>query len=92
MKLNKKHVSKVLLACSVPLVMSCARCDQAFKGCSSEVYGLDRDLVAYSWNGTEIKRWHTRSTVDYNADGSVAFLVNGKRVHVQGAIIVDEER
>ena len=69
-----------------------ARCDQEFKGCSSEIHGLYRTIIVYDYGGDVIAKWETKSTVDYGRTDAAFLDAFGKRVHIMGGIVVDQEK
>jgi len=87
-----RNRSKWILAGCLPLLMSCARCDQAFKGCDSEIHGLYRTIIVYDYDGDVIAEWETKSTVDYGPTDAAFLNAFGKRVHIMGGIVVDQEK
>jgi hypothetical protein len=52
--------------------------------------GLNRTVTVYDYNGEEIGSWTGKFDVSSN-DQETFFDVNGKRVIIQGGIIVNEE-
>lgn len=52
--------------------------------------GLDRTVTLYDNAGNEIKSWHGKIDLESN-DQEVFFDLNGKRVIIQGGIVVSEE-
>lgn len=52
--------------------------------------GLNRTVTLYDNTGEEIKSWHGKIDLESN-DQEVFFDLNGKRVIIQGGIVVSEE-
>lgn len=54
--------------------------------------GLNRTVTVYDYNGKEIKHWSGKIDVQTsNRNNKVLFDVNGKRVIIQGGIVINEE-
>lgn len=69
----------------------CSSCSRSVKSISSDIGGgLDRTVTLYDNTGKEIKSWHGKIDLDSN-DQEVFFDLNGKRVIIQGGIVVSEE-
>lgn len=52
--------------------------------------GMERTVTLYDNAGNELKRWHGKIDLESN-DQEVFFDLNGKRVIIQGGIVVSEE-
>ena len=52
--------------------------------------GLNRTVTVYDYNGEEIGSWSGKFDVSNN-DQETFFDVNGKRVIIQGGIVINEE-
>lgn len=69
----------------------CSSCSRSVKSISSDIDGgLDRTVTLYDNTGNEIKSWHGKIDLESN-DQEVFFDLNGKRVIIQGGIVVSEE-
>lgn len=70
----------------------CASCSRTVKSVSSDVAGgLDRTVTLYDYNGEEIKSWSGKFDISED-DNEIYFDdANGKRVILQGGIVVCEE-
>lgn len=69
----------------------CSSCSRSVKSMSSDIGGgLDRTVTLYDNTGKEIKSWHGKIDLESN-DQEVFFDLNGKRVIIQGGIVVSEE-
>lgn len=53
--------------------------------------GLNRTVTVYDYNGGELGSWSGKFDVSEN-DNETYFDVNGKRVIIQGGIIINEEQ
>lgn len=54
--------------------------------------GLNRTLVLMDYEGDTLKTWNGKFDIrDEGADNQVFFDLNGKRVWIQGGIVVSEE-
>ena len=69
----------------------CASNQRALKTLKSDVTGgLNRTVTVYSENGIPIKSWSGKFDVS-DSENEVFFDVDGKRVIIQGGIIINEE-
>ena len=69
----------------------CSSCSRSVKSISSDIDGgLDRTVTLYDNTGNEIKSWHGKIDIESN-DQEVFFDLNGKRVIIQGGVVVSEE-
>lgn len=69
----------------------CSSCSRSVKSMSSDIGGgLDRTVTLYDNTGKEIKSWHGKIDLESN-DQEAFFDLNGKRVIIQGGIVVSEE-
>lgn len=54
--------------------------------------GLNRTLTVYSYNGDTIRTYKGKFDIrDDGADNQVFFDLDGKRIWIQGAIVISEE-
>ena len=53
--------------------------------------GLDRTIILYDYNGKEIRRWTGNIDLS-NSELETDFILEGKRVIIQGGIRVIEEK
>ena len=69
----------------------CASCSRFTKSVGSDVNGgMDRTVTLYDYSGKEIRSWTGKIDLADTAD-EVWFDLNGKRVNVNGGIVVVEE-
>lgn len=69
----------------------CSSCSRSVKSISSDIDGgLDRTVTLYDNAGNKLKSWHGKIDLESN-DQEVFFDLNGKRVIIQGGIVVSEE-
>ena len=69
----------------------CAATERSLKTMKSEFgNGLDRTVTVYSYNGDKIDSWSGRFDVE-STDGKTIFDNDGKRVIIQGGIVINEE-
>lgn len=70
---------------------STASGQRAFKSQESNLGGgIERTVTVYSYNGDEIQSWTGKFDVTEN-DQETYFDIDGKRVIIQGGIIINEE-
>ena len=73
---------------------SCESCSRDIKSFKSDFNGgLDRTLVVYDYNGDTLQVYEGKFDIrDNGADNQVFFDLNGKRVWIQGGIVISEEK
>lgn len=82
----------VTLAAAAALGLSgCASCSRFNKSMASDFGGgLHRKVTLYDYDGEVLREWEGTFDVAEN-DQEVYFDIDGKRVIIQGGIIVNEE-
>lgn len=84
-------IVSVLAIVTVCGLSGCSSCSRSVKSISSDIDGgLDRTVTLYDNTGNEIKSWHGKIDLESN-DQEVFFDLNGKRVIIQGGVVVSEE-
>lgn len=69
----------------------CSSCSRMTKSVSSDFSGgMERTVTLYDNAGNKLKSWHGKIDLASN-DQEVFFDLNGKRVIIQGGIVVSEE-
>ena len=69
----------------------CAGFQRGMKTIGSDITGgLDRTVTVYSYNGEKLGEWSGKFDVS-SSDQETFFDINGKRVILQGGIIINEE-
>lgn len=90
-----KKILIVFLAviCALNFV-SCESCSRDMKSLKSDLNGgLERTLVVYDYNGDTLQVYEGKFDIrDNGADNQVFFDLNGKRVWIQGGIVISEEK
>ena len=90
-----KKILIVFLAviCALNLV-SCESFSRDMKSVKSDLNGgLERTLVVYDYNGDTLQVYEGKFDIrDNGADNQVFFDLNGKRVWIQGGIVISEEK
>ena len=85
--MKKKIAVFALLATMVLALTGCASWKRAWKSFGSDVSGgLNRTVTVYSYDGDILGQWSGKFDVS-----ETFFDVNGKRVIIQGGIIINEE-
>lgn len=70
----------------------CASCSRQMKSISSDVNGgIERTVTLYDYNGKEIKSWHGKFDIESNDQEIFFDDEQGKRVIIQGGIVMSEE-
>ena len=84
-------IVSILAIVTVCGLAGCSSCSRSVKSMSSDIGGgLDRTVTLYDNTGNEIKSWHGKIDLESN-DQEVFFDLNGKRMIIQGGIVVSEE-
>ena len=69
----------------------CAGFQRGMKTIGSDITGgLDRTVTVYSYDGEKLGEWSGKFDVS-SSDQETFFDINGKRVILQGGIIINEE-
>ena len=89
----KKILHIILILIGIVIFSSCESCSRELKSIHSDFHGgLQRTLVLMDYQGDTIKVWDGKFDIrDEGADNQVFFDLNGKRVWIQGGIVVSEE-
>ena len=80
--------------CAVLLFAGCESCSRSMKSLKSDVGGgLNRTISVYDYNGQLIKSWTGKFDVAENPNKNQVYFddQNGKRVIIDGGIIINEE-
>lgn len=77
------------LIATLILLAGCAATQQTCSHMKSGVIGLNRHIVLYANDGTVLREWDTRGTVE-DQGGSFRFLVDNKAITVSGTIVIEE--
>ena len=88
----KKFIIILALALSATLFLpGCASCSRDMKSMASDFNGgLNRTVTVYSYNGDILGQWSGKFAVSKSSNITF-FDINGKRVIIQGGIIINEE-
>lgn len=98
MNITKRRVAfvaalivSVLAIVTVCGLAGCSTFSRNVKSATSDINGgLNRTVTLYDNTGNEIKSWHGKIDLESN-DQEVFFDLNGKRVIIQGGVVVSEE-
>ena len=89
--MKKKIAVFALLATMVLSLAGCASWNRELKSFKSDVAGgLDRTVTVYSYDGDVLGQWSGKFDAS-ESESETFFDVNGKRVIIQGGIIINEE-
>ena len=93
MKKAIKFFGIVLAIFAAVQFTSCQSCQREIKSIGSDWGGgLNRTLTVFDYNGDTIKTYTGKFDIrDDGADNQVFFDLDGKRVWIQGGIVVSEE-
>lgn len=87
----KKKIVVVILALMTLVLAGCASMQRDVKSFASDISGgLTRTVTVYSNTGEPIKSWSGKFDVS-ESENEVYFDINGKRVIIQGGIVINEE-
>lgn len=90
-------MKKILIVLTLVLLFgftSCESCSRSMKSLRSDVGGgLNRTISVYDYNGKLIKSWTGKFDVAENPNKNQVYFdnQNGKRVIIDGGIIINEE-
>lgn len=93
--MDNKNIARAAIAVALFVTAinmgGCASCSRGFKSFDSNVSGgLNRTVTLYDYSGKEIKSW--RGKIDLaETEDEVWFDLDGKRVNLNGGIVVVEE-
>ena len=92
MRVRLANVVAIASACAITCVLGgCASCSRAEKTFQSDMGGgLERTVTLYSLDGKVIGAWEGRIDLADTED-EVWFDLDGKRVNINGGIVVVEE-
>ena len=89
--MKKKIAVFTLLATMVLSLAGCASWSRAWKSFGSDVAGgLNRTVTVYSYDGDVLGQWSGKFDVS-ESENETFFDVGGKRVIIQGGIVINEE-
>lgn len=89
----KKRIIAATLTCMllVGSLCGCAGFQRSMKTIGSDISGgLDRTVTVYSYDGEKLGEWSGKFDVSSSTQETF-FDINGKRVILQGGIIINEE-
>ena len=89
--MKKKIAVFALLAAIVLTLTGCASWSRTWKSFGSDITGgLNRTVTVYSYDGDVLGQWSGKFDVS-ESENETFFDVNGKRVIIQGGIVINEE-
>lgn len=94
MNIRKSVTAGLVTAGVVALcgLYGCSSCSREMKSINSDVNGgLERTVTLYDYNGKEIKSWHGKFDIESNDQEIFFDDEQGKRVIIQGGIVMSEE-
>lgn len=89
----KKFLVILALVAIVFTQTSCESCSREMKSIKSDwTGGLNRTLTLMDYEGDTIKTWSGKFDIrDDSSDNKIFFDLDGKRIWIQGGIVVSEE-
>ena len=92
MKKAFKVVAVIGLFAAILSMCGCASLNRFSKSIKSDIgNGLNRTVTVYDYNGKPIKTWSGKFDINED-DKETYFDIDGKRVIVQGGIMISEEK
>lgn len=92
-KMNKKIIIIALVCILLLTIVGCQSWQRSIKDFGSSVTGLNRVVQVYSHDGNLIKEYEGRIDIEVNEYGNkVKFDLDGKRVIINNAIVITEEK
>ena len=89
--MTKKIAVFALLATMVLALTGCASWNRELKSFGSDISGgLNRTVTVYSYGGDVLGQWSGKFDVS-ESENETFFDVGGKRVIIQGGIVINEE-
>lgn len=89
--MKKKIAVFALLAAMVLSLAGCASLNRELKSFESDISGgLNRTVTVYSYDGDILGQWSGKFDVS-ESENETFFDIDGKRVIIQNAIIINEE-
>ena len=89
--MKNKCVLMILIVLCGALLTGCSSLRRGIKSVGSDISGgLDRTVTVYSYDGDVLGQWSGKFDVSESASETF-FDINGKRVIIQGGIIINEE-
>ena len=89
--MKKKIAVLALISVMCASLTGCASWQRSVKSLSSDFTGgLDRTVTVYSYDGDILGQWSGKFDVS-ESSSETFFDINGKRVIIQGGIIINEE-
>lgn len=89
--MKKKIAVFALLATMVLSLTSCASWNRMWKSFGSDISGgLNRTVTVYSYDGDVLGQWSGKFDVS-ESEQETYFDINGKRIIIQGGIVINEE-
>ena len=89
--MKKKIMLGSLVIITMLCLTGCSSWDRGLKSMGSDLTGgLNRTVTVYDYNGNQIKQWSGKFDISED-DNETYFDIDGKRVIIQGGIIISEE-
>lgn len=94
MKKFAKFIILAIIAIAAVQFTSCQSCQREIKSIGSDWGGgLNRTLTVFDYNGDTIVTYEGKFDIrDDSSDNKIFFDIDGKRVWIQGGIVVSEEK
>ena len=93
MKKFVKYLGIALVVFSAVQLTSCQSCQRELKNIGSDWSGgLNRKLIVYDYEGDTLAYYTGKFDIrDQGSDNQMFFDLDGKRIWIQGGIVVSEE-
>lgn len=89
--MKKKIIAMILVLITILSLAGCASWQREMKTISSDLGGgLNRTVTVYDYNGNPIQSWTGKIDIS-ESDNETWFDLDGKRIIIQGGIIIIQE-
>lgn len=89
---KKLAILSIVLFLAIGALSGCASCSREMKSFNSDFTGgLDRTVTLYDYQGDKLGEWSGKFDISENENEIYFDNANGKRVIIQGGIVVCEE-
>lgn len=91
-----KSATAIVIVAAIGIICFLTFGSESFQRYAKSIFsdyggGLERKVTVYSNTGEEIRSWEGKFDVS-SSETETYFDVNGKRVIIQGGIVIDEEQ
>lgn len=88
--MSRSATVRLATALALMSISGCADMKQSWSHTKSQLVGLDRQVTLYANDGTVIKQWQIKGTIE-DQGGSFRFLSDGKAITIAGTVLIEEQ-